>query len=84
MKSLSNWIAPLGVALPAAAQPYPARPVEIIVPFGPGGSGDITARTFAQYLQTQTRQAVVVESKPGANGIIGTEAAKMAARIEPE
>jgi tripartite-type tricarboxylate transporter receptor subunit TctC len=78
MKLLLTWIALLGVAGPAAAQPYPAKPVKIIVPFGPGGSGDITARTFAQYLETRTRQAVVVENKPGANGIIGTEAAKMA------
>src|SRR5260370_36447000 len=61
------------------AQPYPSRAVRIVVPFGPGGSGDITARTFAQYLEGQARQPVVVENKPGANGIIGTEAVKAAA-----
>jgi tripartite-type tricarboxylate transporter receptor subunit TctC len=52
--------------------------VRIVVPFGPGGSGDITARTFGQYFEAQTRQPVIVENKPGANGIIGTEAAKLA------
>jgi tripartite-type tricarboxylate transporter receptor subunit TctC len=68
----------VGVVAQAAAQPYPSRTVRIVVPFGPGGSGDITARTFAQYLEAQTHQAIVVENKPGANGIIGTEAVKSA------
>jgi tripartite-type tricarboxylate transporter receptor subunit TctC len=68
----------LGVAAPAAGEPYPSRTVRIVVPFGPGGSGDITARTFAQYLEAQTHQPIVVENKPGANGIIGTEAVKSA------
>jgi tripartite-type tricarboxylate transporter receptor subunit TctC len=49
-----------------------------VVPFGPGGSGDITARTFAQFLEGQVKQPVIVENKPGANGIIGTEAVKTA------
>src|ERR1700704_671844 len=71
--------AALAFGAPAAAQSYPSKPVRIVVPFGPGGSGDITARTFAQYLESQTRQPVIVENKPGANGIIGTEAAKSAA-----
>jgi tripartite-type tricarboxylate transporter receptor subunit TctC len=71
-------IAALGAAS-ALAQPYPAKPIRIIVPFGPGGSGDILARTFAQYLESQTRQSVVVDNKPGANGIIGSELAKNAA-----
>jgi len=46
---------------------------------GRAASGDITARTFGQYLEAHARQPVVVENKPGANGIIGTEAAKSAA-----
>jgi tripartite-type tricarboxylate transporter receptor subunit TctC len=60
------------------AQTWPAKPVRIIVPFGPGGSGDITARTFGQFLEAQTKQPVVIENRAGANGIIGTEAAKNA------
>jgi tripartite-type tricarboxylate transporter receptor subunit TctC len=66
------------LATTASAQVYPSRPVKIVVPFGPGGSGDITARTFAQYLEAQTKQPVLVENKPGANGILGTEAVKTA------
>ena len=69
----------LAQPLAAQAQAYPSKPIRIIVPFGPGGSGDIMARTFAQYLESQTKQSVVVENKPGANGIIGTELAKNAA-----
>lgn len=62
----------------ANAQAYPSRPIKIVVPFGPGGSGDITARTFAQFLEAQVKQPVIVENKPGANGIIGTETVKNA------
>jgi tripartite-type tricarboxylate transporter receptor subunit TctC len=68
-------IAPVGEA---GAQPYPSRPIKIVVPFGPGGSGDIMARTFSQFLEGQVKQPVIVENKPGANGIIGTEAVKSA------
>jgi tripartite-type tricarboxylate transporter receptor subunit TctC len=71
-------LAALMLAGQAAAQPYPSKPIRIVVPFGPGGSGDITARTFGQYLEAQTRQPVIIENKPGANGIIGTEAVKIA------
>ena len=73
-------VACIALAQPQAAQAqaYPSKPIRIIVPFGPGGSGDIMARTFAQYLESQTKQSVVVENKPGANGIIGTELAKNA------
>ena len=58
-----------------AAQ-YPSRPIKIIVPFGPGGSGDITARLIGKQIEEKTKQAVVIDNRPGANGIIGTMAVK--------
>ncbi len=70
----------LGLAVPARAQAaFPNRPLRIIVPFGPGGSGDISARLCAQYIETTAGQPVVVENRPGANGVIGTMAVKAAA-----
>jgi tripartite-type tricarboxylate transporter receptor subunit TctC len=72
--ALAALIAPL--ALPALAQ---QRPMRIIVPFAPSGSGDITARLIAQYIETTTGQPVVVDNRPGANGVIGTMAVKQAA-----
>ena len=57
---------------------YPAKPIRIIVPFAPGGSGDITARLVGKYIEDKTGQPVVVENKPGANGIVGVLAAKSA------
>ena len=60
----------------AVAQTYPAKPIKIIVPFGAGGSGDITARLFGKYLEDNWKQPVVVENRAGAGGLIGTEAIK--------
>src|SRR3954466_10821540 len=65
-------------AAQSALHVWPSKPVRIVVPFGPGGSGDITARTFGQYVEAHAGQPVIVENKPGANGIIGPEAAKLA------
>ena len=48
------------------------------MPFAPGGSGDITARLVAKHIEEQTGQAVVVDNRPGANGVIGTMAVKQA------
>jgi tripartite-type tricarboxylate transporter receptor subunit TctC len=62
------------LAPPALAQDYPAKPIRIIVPFGPGGGGDIVGRIFGQALQEKLGQAVVIENKPGAAGTIGNEA----------
>lgn len=63
----------------AQAAGWPEKPVTIIVPSAPGGAADLTARTFAQYLGEKTGQTVVVEDRPGAGGIVGTNASKNAA-----
>ena len=58
----------------AIAQPYPNKAIRIIVPFGPGGATDLIARAFGRFLHAQWKYPVVVENRPGANGLIGTEA----------
>lgn len=55
----------------AGAQSYPAKPVNIIVPFGPGSGTDTLTRVIAQPLSIAFNQSVVIENKPGANGAIG-------------
>jgi tripartite-type tricarboxylate transporter receptor subunit TctC len=67
------------VALPATfhnarAQPYPARPVRMIVGFTPGGPTDIAARLIGQWLSERLGQPFVIENRPGAGSNIGTEA----------
>ena len=69
-------LALLSVALigPAQAQDYPTRQVRLIVPFGAGGPADVYARVLAQHLSEQLKQTFVVEDRPGAGSIIGTDA----------
>ncbi len=61
-------------AIPASAADYPSRPVKLIVPFGAGGPADIYARVLAQHLSEQTKQSFLVEDRPGAGSLIGTDA----------
>ena len=58
----------------AAAQDYPARPIKIIVPLTPGSGADIAGRIVAKHIGDAFKQPVVVENRPGAGGIIGTQA----------
>ena len=70
------------VALQAGAQPaWPARNVQIIVPYTPGGSIDIMTRSVAQQLAIAWGKNVVVDNRPGASGMIGTE---IATKAEPD
>ena len=63
-------------ALPATAlaQTYPSKPIKIVVPFGAGGVADLTARIVAQHLGQSLGQAVVIDNKPGAGGVVAGDA----------
>lgn len=71
-------LAPLAFAAGALAQAYPAKPVKIIVAFTPGSATDIIARVTADQFSRSMGQSFIVENRPGAGGIVGTEAAKNA------
>jgi tripartite-type tricarboxylate transporter receptor subunit TctC len=84
---MHRLFAPLVLALaallapwPAAAQAaYPARAITIGVPFGPGGIADLTARTVALAMSRTLKQPIVVDNKPGAGAIVGSQAVAQAA-----
>ncbi|MGE0062627.1 MAG: Bug family tripartite tricarboxylate transporter substrate binding protein [Xanthobacteraceae bacterium] len=67
------------VAAPAQALDYPNRTVKLIVPFGAGGPADVFARVLADHMSKSMKQSFVVEDRPGAGSIIGTEAVHQSA-----
>jgi len=69
----------LGVVASAQAQDYPSRPVRLIVPFAPGGSADVFGRFLAQRLQEAMGQNFIIDNRPGAGSVIGTDAVAKAA-----
>jgi tripartite-type tricarboxylate transporter receptor subunit TctC len=64
---------PVLLALPATADTYPSRTVRLIVPFGAGGPADVYARILAKHLSEETKQSFVVEDRPGAGSLIGSD-----------
>src|SRR3954465_4373756 len=75
----------VGVALavhaivPARAQDFPTRPVTMVVPFPPGGAGDILSRMSAPSLEQAWGKPLIVDNKPGAGGVIGAQTVARAA-----
>ena len=73
VRSSALALATLAFAAAALAQPFPSKPIKIIVPYPPGGTSDILARSVGQKLTETLGQVVVVENKPGATGNIGAD-----------
>jgi tripartite-type tricarboxylate transporter receptor subunit TctC len=80
-RAIATAVLTLAAITGACAQNYPTKPVRFVVPYAAGGSGDLLARLVGEKLAKMWGQQVVVDNKPGAGGIIGTE---FAARSEPD
>jgi len=77
----SAFILGCALAATACAQPYPSRPVRLIVPQSAGGSTDVVARVIAQRMTETLRQNVIVDNRPGAGSLNGTE---LVVRAQPD
>src|SRR4051812_41401279 len=78
-KLLRAALLPLAAPRLASAAEFPARPVRIIVPYGPGGSSDIVARILAQHATELSGQSFLVENRGGGASVPGTQAVLTAA-----
>ncbi|MCE9641793.1 MAG: tripartite tricarboxylate transporter substrate binding protein [Betaproteobacteria bacterium] len=72
-KSLTTAAILFTLASIASAQQFPAKPIRIIIPFPPGGIGDLTGRVISQKLSENIGQSVIIENRPGGDEIIGSE-----------
>ena len=81
MKHFVNLLVVCGwlYGVPVIAQPYPSKPIRLIVPYPPGGGTDVITRTLAQKMTEVMGQLVLVDNRPGANSIIGSDAVAKAA-----
>ena len=68
-------------AAPIHAQTYPVKPIRLLVPFGPGGVGDITSRAVMQKMSEAMNQQIIIDNRPSAGGIVATETV---AKSEPD
>ena len=80
--ALGACLVAIGLIGAANAQDYPARPIKIVVGFGPGGLGDITARAVAQKMSDSFGKPVVIENMPGAGGMSAAGSVAWAAASE--
>jgi tripartite-type tricarboxylate transporter receptor subunit TctC len=78
MRKIGPALAALMIAAGASAADYPTKPINLIVPFAAGGSNDIVARAIGKGLADAWRQAVLIDNRAGAGGVIGAEAAARA------
>ena len=80
-KHVAAAVVALIVAAPAGAQNYPVKPIRLLVPFGPGGVGDITSRAVMQKMSEAMNQQIIIDNRPSAGGIVATETV---AKSEPD
>src|SRR6267143_3024587 len=74
VRALAIVVAAFGAAAAAQAQPYPSKPIHIIVSTSPGGITDVSARILGQFIGVKTGQTVVIDNRSGASGNIAMDA----------
>src|SRR6476661_10462061 len=80
-RTLAAMLAIACCATMAGAQPYPSKPIKVIVPYTPGSPVDVLARVVTQQVSARLGQSIVIDNRPGAGTTIGT---KLAASADPD